>query len=269
MSNTYDTHDLTMLRASLELAHDASLAEIAEEARRIRLDLVEAAAIGRLMEGALGIDALGLYGHERLPDVMRRIERLREAERIAGERLSLLQQIAHALSPAEHPSPEKLLDLAQDAAQAVLDGDRGGARWTRAPIDHLRVAARLDEALTDMEVIEHAAAALERWREAAEARPDPTPTDPPPMVVGWREDSTGWTLVRVEGDDETTLYHLSQQAAGGWTITAACHDAGDAGWISSVSLPPRLVDVARASVLALVRAANPDRRVILEAPCAP
>lgn len=93
----------------------------------------------------------------------------------------------------------------------------------------------------------------------AAERADCDPADLLPLVVAWRDE----TLVRVDGDDEPTLYHL-RDLGDGWQVTPACHLAGDGGWISSITLRPAPPASARAAVLALVRAANPDRRVVVE-----
>ena len=348
--STYDTHDLADLRAALGCEYFASIDEMSDAARRLRSLSMERDSLVAMAADALGCERLDGPASA----VMRRIEQLRAFERHAQERLALLHDIARILSPDHHPSPDGLLDYARKAAQAVLDGYKNESRWgiatqtlatLRAGIGALRAAARLDEALTDGKVIEHAAAALERWRAeaaaaaaapgifdalplvaghtwaasdcsrtvqlldkdgavVAEIRRDksgwwsltrggrpaadfaklgdavyaivrsmepgpflPAPAGLPPMVVAWREATGGCALVRVDGDDEPTLIAVVDDGLGAWRISPASHHDGYAGPLPPITVANRAQ--AEALVLALVRAANPDRRVDLEAPCAP
>ena len=359
MSNTYDTHDLAPIRVALGCEYDADPRRMTAAAWHIIEEL-------HTVEGARGL-MLRALGVMLLPDAMRRIDALRAAEDRTQDLESLIASIGKVLSPDLPPSRGRLLDLARDAAQAVLDGDRNEARWTRATetlaslragIDALRAAARLDEALTDGEVLEHAAAALERWRETAMPAPDdasmasilrslprvaghtwsvtargrvvrlrdagralvaelrrlddshqwsltragdalaytsalcsgygpdfatladaadaivddlesaPAPADLPPMVVGWREDGTGWSLVRVDGDDEATLLSIHDYNGGAaWRIVPASHHDGYACALPPLTLTTRAE--ADAVAITLIRAANPDRRVVVEGEVTP
>ena len=244
MNDTYDTHDLAGLRVLLGCERGAGIGEMVEEI----LDIQNSArrwsdAVDHWRHFASTVaDALGGVTCTRTSVIMRRIEQLRACERTAVEHQQLTERAAEA-------------DTRWRTATQTLASLRAG-------IDALRAAARLDEGLTDAEVIEHGAAALERWREAAQ----PEPADLPPMVVGWRDVAGDCALVRVDGDDEPAMFTIHDSGLGTWRVVPESHHDGYAGPVPLLAATTRAQ--AEAMVLALARAANPDRRVELEAPCA-